>query len=65
MSEIILARIGAGACRLHGGGFAGVIMCVLPKDETAAYVDFMSPVFGRANVYRMGTRQTGVVCLGA
>ena len=65
MSEIFLSRIGAGACRLHGGGFAGVIMCVLPKDETAAYVDFMSPVFGRENVYRMGTRQTGVVCLGA
>lgn len=65
MSEVFLRKAGAGACRLHGGGFAGVVMCVLPHEATAAYADFMSPVFGRENVHRMGIRRTGVVRLEA
>ena len=64
LTELYLRRIGAGACRLHGGGFAGVIMCVLPKDETAGYVDYMAGYFGRENVYLTNIRQTGAACLG-
>ena len=64
LTELYLRRIGAGACRLHGGGFAGVIMCVLPKVETAGYVDYISGYFGRENVYLTNIRQTGAACLG-
>lgn len=48
-------------CRIHGGGFAGVIMCALPREETAGYVDFISRSVGRENVYPMGIRQVGAV----
>lgn len=64
LTELYLRRIGAGACRLHGGGFAGVIMCVLPKAETAGYVDYISGYFGRESVYLTNIRQTGAACLG-
>ena len=64
LTQLYLRRIGAGVCRLHGGGFAGVIMCALPKDQTAGYVDYMAGYFGRENVYLTNIRQTGAACLG-
>ena len=64
LSEEYLAKTGKGICRVHGGGFAGVIQCVLPKEETDGYVDFMVKYFGRENVYPMNIRQTGAVFLG-
>ena len=64
LTELYLRRIGAGVCRLHGGGFAGVIMCVLPKAETAGYVDYISGYCGRESVYLTNIRQTGAACLG-
>lgn len=64
LTQLYLNKIGAGACRLHGGGFAGVIVCVLPKAETAGYVDYISGYFGRENVYLTNIRQTGAACLG-
>lgn len=65
LTELYLRRIDGGACRLHGGGFAGVIMCVLPKAETQGYVDYMSGFFGRESVYPTNIRQVGAVCLDA
>lgn len=64
LTQIYLRRIGAGVCRLHGGGFAGVIMCALPKDKTDGYVDYMAGYFGRDNVYLTNIRQVGAACLG-
>ena len=64
LTQLYLRRIGCGVCRLHGGGFAGVIMCVVPKAETAGYVDYISGYFGRENVYLTNIRQTGATCLG-
>ncbi|OUP10481.1 galactokinase family protein [Collinsella sp. An2] len=65
LTEIFLHRVGSGVCRLHGGGFAGVIMCAVPKDKTDEYVAYMASYFGADNVYRTGIRQTGAVCLGS
>lgn len=61
LTELYLKRIGTGVCRIHGGGFAGVIMCALPREETAGYVDVISRSVGRENVYPMGIRQVGAV----
>lgn len=63
LTEIFLRRIGAGVCRLHGGGFAGVIMCVVPHEHTDAYVAYMTPYVGAENIYRTNIRQVGAVCL--
>ena len=50
-----------GICRVHGGGFAGVIMCVVPSEHCAEYVCFIGNYVGEENVYPMNIRQTGAV----
>ncbi|MEE8885836.1 MAG: galactokinase family protein [Eubacteriales bacterium] len=64
MTEIFIRKHKAGACRLHGGGFGGVIMAVLPKELTEEYRDYMSPVFGRENICVTGIRKVGAVHIG-
>ena len=64
LTKLFLNKIGAGICRVHGGGFAGVIMCVLPIKDTDAYVDYMAEYVGRENVYPMNIRSTGAVHIG-
>lgn len=64
LTQLYLTRAGAGVCRLHGGGFAGVIMCVIPKELTQGYVDYMTGYFGADNVYLTNIRQVGAACLG-
>lgn len=65
LTEIYLRKVGGGACRLHGGGFAGVIMCAVPKEATQGYVELMGASFGADNVHLTNIRATGAVCLGA
>ncbi len=61
LTELFLKRCARGICRIHGGGFAGVIMAILPKEEREDYTAFMSQYFGRENIYRMGLRRYGAV----
>ena len=35
LTEHFLKKIGDGCCRIHGGGFAGVIVALIPQDEDA------------------------------
>ncbi|MCR5370072.1 MAG: galactokinase [Clostridium sp.] len=64
LSETFFERKGRGACRIHGGGFAGVVMCVVPKEDTEEFVRYLSPFVGEENIYNMGIRQAGAVCVG-
>ena len=61
LTELFIEQAGRGYCRVHGGGFAGVIAAVLPKDLTEDYVTVMAPYMGRENIYVMQIRQTGAV----
>lgn len=61
LTRLFLDKIGAGICRVHGGGFAGVIMCVVPKDRTQDYVSYIAQYVGNDNVYPMNVRDTGAV----
>ena len=61
LTRIFINRIGRGAERLHGGGFAGVIEAIIPQEYTDEYVHYMTPYFGAKNIYVMGIRQTGAV----
>jgi galactokinase len=45
LSEEFLGE-GPGACRLLGGGFAGAIQVLLPRERTAAYRERIEGVFG-------------------
>ncbi|MCC8137829.1 MAG: galactokinase [Clostridiales bacterium] len=59
LTRLFLNRTGRGVCRVHGGGFAGVIACVLPKEETADYVNYIAQFVGKENVYPMNIRTFG------
>jgi galactokinase len=50
-----------GCCRVHGGGFAGVIMCVLPKERVEAYIDFISHYVEPTDIYPVRIRKVGAV----
>lgn len=63
LTEIFLKESGDGCCRIHGGGFAGVIMCVLPKQAVHAYTRFMETYVGKDAIYPMKIRQVGAVHL--
>ena len=63
LTDLFLKKTGHGICRVHGGGFAGVILCVLPEEETECYVRFISEYVGRENVYPMKVRKIGAVQL--
>ena len=64
LTELYLEKIQDGCCRVHGGGFAGVILAVIPRDKTEDYVKYISAFVGEENVYPMQIRQTGAVSLG-
>ena len=48
-----------GAVRVHGGGFAGSILAVVPEKETPSYEKEMATVFGKTNVFRADVRPFG------
>ena len=63
LTELFIAEKKRGACRVHGGGFAGVIMAMLPNDVVDEYVAYMEKALGRGNVYRMNIRPLGAICV--
>ena len=52
-----------GACRVHGGGFAGTIQAYVPLARLAAYRSLMESAFGSGSVYPLRIRPFGVVCI--
>lgn len=64
LTQLFLKKIGAGMCRVHGGGFAGVIAAVIPEQEKDNYVEYISKYVGNENVYPMDIRATGAVHIG-
>ena len=52
---------GLGACRVHGGGFAGTIQTYLPEDRVASYREYIDDVFGAGSLIELNIRDYGVV----
>ena len=63
ISDIFIKRIGKGACRVHGGGFAGTIQLFLPEESIANYKTFVKKVFKEDSVKVLSIRHHGAVCL--
>ena len=63
LTELFFFFKKCGACRIHGGGFAGVIMAMLPEELADEYADYMEAALGKGNVYLMSIRPYGAVCL--
>ena len=64
LTQLFLKKIGAGVCRVHGGGFAGVIAAIVPEKEQDNYVEYISRFVGRENVYPMDIRAVGAAHIG-
>ena len=63
LTEMFIAEKKRGACRVHGGGFAGVIMAMLPNDLVDEYTEYIENAIGEGNVYRMSIRPHGAICV--
>lgn len=69
LTEQFIAEKGAGACRIHGGGFAGVIMALLPHSLAPEYTNYMNKALGftpsvsqgKSPVYQMSIRPFGSI----
>ena len=63
LTEVFIHQKSVGACRVHGGGFAGVIAVYLPQELTAEYVGYIERISGNQWIYKMSIRNYGVVSL--
>lgn len=52
---------GRGACRVHGGGFAGTMQAYVPLDLLDAYREGMEKVFGEGACHVLSVRDVGGV----
>lgn len=65
LTELFIAEKQKGACRVHGGGFAGVIMAMLPNELVDEYVEYIDGALGKGNAYRMSIRPYGAICVSS
>ncbi len=61
LTELFLEAHPGGACRVHGGGFAGVIAVYLPSDLTTEFTDYIEGIVGEKVVYKMFIRPYGAI----
>jgi galactokinase len=52
---------GKGACRVHGGGFAGTIQAYIPMERLKDYRNLMEGVFGTGALTVLGVRPLGAI----
>lgn len=52
---------GEGACRVHGGGFAGTIQAFVPIEKRDMFVSSMENVMGKGSCYVLNIRRYGGV----
>lgn len=63
LTELFIAKKQRGACRIHGGGFAGVIMAILPNDVAAEYMAYIDNALGEGSACKMAIRPYGAICI--
>ncbi len=52
---------GRGACRVHGGGFAGTIQAMVPAEDAQDYCVYMDSFFGEKSCRILNIRKCGAV----
>lgn len=63
LTDQFLRKIGSGAYRVHGGGFAGTILAFLPHESVDEYIAFMESAFTAGCVKQLTIRSIGTTCL--
>ncbi|MBQ9661852.1 MAG: galactokinase [Oscillospiraceae bacterium] len=54
---------GEGACRVHGGGFAGTLQAIVPLDRVDAFCEEMDRLLDAKSCHRLSIRPVGGVLL--
>lgn len=62
LTEIFIDTIGRGACRIHGGGFAGVILAIIPNTSIEQYEKLIRKTLG-TDLFKINIRKQGAICL--
>lgn len=65
ITENFINKAGEGACRVHGGGFAGTIQVFLPDKYIKEYVAMMEKIFGRDTATILNIRPEGTLHLNS
>lgn len=55
---------GKGAWRIHGGGFAGCIQCLVPETDYEAFRSAMDGYYGEGACFELRVRPCGPHILG-
>jgi galactokinase len=59
ITENFIKKAGEGACRVHGGGFAGTIQVYLPDKYLNDYIEIIKVIFGKGAVNTLNIRSQG------
>ncbi|MDR0697539.1 MAG: galactokinase [Christensenellaceae bacterium] len=51
------------ACRIHGGGFAGTVLAIVPNLHEADFINTMTDLYGKENVFKVKIRKSGAIKL--
>jgi galactokinase len=62
LTEEFINKTGCGACRVHGGGFAGTIQAFIPNNLINDYKFFMSSAFDPEAIKILSIRNQGAFC---
>ncbi len=66
MTELFLSEQSInGACRVHGGGFAGTIQAYIPVSHFHDYIQWIEQVFGNGSVTPLTIRSRRAGCVAA
>lgn len=60
-AEYFRERGAVGACRVHGGGFAGTMLAVVPEAVFSEYQQVMNRIFGKNATHPLSIRREGLV----
>ncbi len=63
LTERFIEEKGEGACRVHGGGFAGTIQVFLPGKYVEEYKNYIKSVLGKGTTMVLQIRSQGSICL--
>ncbi|MCF6271155.1 MAG: hypothetical protein L3J41_15690 [Melioribacteraceae bacterium] len=63
VTEKFIEENGKGACRVHGGGFAGTIQVFIPSILVEKYKKLIDSIFGTKSVSILKIRDVGTTCL--
>ncbi len=65
ITENYIKKIKAGACRVHGGGFAGTVQVFLPNRVIHDYIELINSIFGEPASQILSIRSMGTIHLNS